>query len=124
MTAVLLDTCVLVDLLRGNAGALRAVMAEAEQPYYCPVSVMELIAGARSQKQERAIDDLLGSFAFCDTQATAFRHAGELLRHFQASHGIDPPDALIAATAADHGFRLATINVKHFPMLPKLKPFY
>ena len=40
------------------------------------------------------------------------------------SHGIDIPDAIIAATAEHHGLRLATLNVKHFPMFPKLKRAY
>ena len=33
-------------------------------------------------------------------------------------------DAIIAATAEHHGLRLATLNVKHFPMFPKLKRAY
>jgi predicted nucleic acid-binding protein len=40
------------------------------------------------------------------------------------SHGIDIPDAIIAATAEHHGLKLATLNVRHFPMFRKLKPAY
>ncbi len=40
------------------------------------------------------------------------------------SHGLDDIDALIAATAEHHGLRLATLNVKHFPMFPKLRRAY
>jgi predicted nucleic acid-binding protein len=43
------------------------------------------------------------------------------MRHFAMSHGIDIPDAIMAATAEHRGLRLATLNVKHFPMSPKLK---
>jgi len=32
--------------------------------------------------------------------------------------------AYIAATAEHHGLKLATLNVKHFPMFPKLKRAY
>ena len=46
------------------------------------------------------------------------------MRHFHKSHGIDIPDALIAATAEHHELRLATLNVKHFPMFPKLRRAY
>lgn len=49
---------------------------------------------------------------------------GVLLRHFQASHGLDVSDALIAATAAQHGLELATLNIKHFPMFKGLKRPY
>jgi hypothetical protein len=50
--------------------------------------------------------------------------AGALMRQFHKSHGIDIPDAIIAATADHHGLKLATLNVKHFPMFPKLKRAY
>jgi predicted nucleic acid-binding protein len=52
------------------------------------------------------------------------RSAGGFIRHYSTSHGIDIPDALIAATAEHHGLRLATLNVKHFPMFPRLKRAY
>jgi predicted nucleic acid-binding protein len=45
-------------------------------------------------------------------------------RVFAPSHGLDDVDAIIAATAEHHGLRLATLNVKHFPMFPKLKRAY
>ena len=50
--------------------------------------------------------------------------AGRLVKHYQPSHGLDDIDALIAATAEAHGLKLATVNVKHFPMFPRLKPAY
>jgi predicted nucleic acid-binding protein len=52
------------------------------------------------------------------------KRAGVFVRHSHASHGTSPIDAIIAATAEHHGLRLATLNVKHFPMLPKLKRAY
>lgn len=124
MTAALLDTCILIDLLRGNGAAMKAVAREKLRPATCPVSVMELYAGVRSQREERAVDLLIATFETCPTDAIAFRRAGEHLRHYAASHALDMPDALIAATAESHGLRLATLNVKHFPMMPRLKSFY
>ena len=50
--------------------------------------------------------------------------AGRMVKHFQKSHGLDDLDALIAATAEQHGLKLATLNTKHFPMFPKLKRAY
>lgn len=46
------------------------------------------------------------------------------MRHYRASHAIDLPDALIAAAAEHHGLTLATLNVKHFPMLNGLRRAY
>jgi hypothetical protein len=63
--AVLLDTCVLVDLLRRNERAERAVLASGERPCVCAVSAMELHAGARSQKEERRMTRCSPRFIRC-----------------------------------------------------------
>ena len=44
------------------------------------------------------------------------RKAGEYLRKFGRSYGLELPDALIAATASIHHFSLCTFNWKHYPM--------
>ena len=124
MSAWLLDTCVLIDLTRRIPAAELAVRTALEQPYVCPVSTMELFAGARSQREEAQVDVVLATFRQLPIPPEVYRLAGSYLRHFRASHSLSFPDALIAATAEHHGLRLATLNVKHFPMLPKLKRAY
>jgi predicted nucleic acid-binding protein len=120
----LLDTCVLVDLLREHAAARAAVKAIASRPVVCAVSIMELYAGAQSQSEERQIDRLCGLFHLAKIDLLIFKAAGAHLRHFHASHSLDMADALIAATAEHHGLKLATLNVKHFPMIKGLKRAY
>jgi predicted nucleic acid-binding protein len=44
------------------------------------------------------------------------RLAGDLMRKFAKSHGLEIPDALIAATAIQHSAALWTRNRKHYPM--------
>lgn len=45
------------------------------------------------------------------------------MRRYRRSHsGIGLGDYLIAATQQVHGVPLATLNVRHFPMLPDLTP--
>lgn len=122
--AELLDSCILVDLLRRKQDAQRFVLTRQEQPCVCAVSVMELLAGARSQREEASIEALLATFRWVAIDETVFRLGGNFLRHYRSSHGIDVPDALIAATAEHHGLDLATLNVKHFPMIKGLKAAY
>ncbi len=124
MTAPLLDTCILIDLLRGSPVAAKAVRIMSETPYFCAVSTMELYAGARSQREEMRIERLLALFRQAEIYTAVYRGAGNILRHFAPSHGLSTADALIVATAEHHGLELATLNVKHFPMFPKLKPAY
>ena len=122
--AHLLDTCVLIDLLRRSAAAQTAVEKLPERPSVCAVSALELYAGARSQQDEGKLEGLLGLFRWVAMDRTIFRAAGSFMRHYRASHDLEIADALIAATAEQHGLKLATLNVKHFPMFPRLKPPY
>ena len=121
---LLLDTCVLVDVLHNKVEAIAYMRASGDQAAICPITVMELYAGARSQRDEKVVDALIGTFDIVGVEIGSYRRAGEYLQHFQASHALDVSDALIAATAEQHGLKLATLNVKHFPMFPKLKPPY
>ncbi len=88
------------------------------------VSLLELHVGARSQREERDIEAICAPLKSFPVTVEIAKQAGNYLRHFALSHGIDIPDALIAATAEHHGLRLATLNVRHFPMFPKLKRAY
>ncbi len=122
--AELLDRCILVDLLRRKPAAQQFVGSTRDQPYVCAASAMELLAGARSQQEEARIETLLATFRWVAIDEAVFRLGGSFLRHFQASHGLEFADALIAATAEHHGLKLATLNVKHFPMFKRLKAAY
>ena len=120
----LLDTCILVDLMRQRADAETAVKKLPQRPCVCAFSAMELYAGARSQRGEPDVASVLGLFQWTIVDATTFRRAGSLIRHYHPSHGLDIADALIAAAAQQHDLKLVTLVVKNFPMFPKLKPAY
>ena len=65
-----------------------------------------------SQEQRRKIDQLAGA----EGVAMAER-AGRVAREF----GVRLPDALIAATALEHGLSLITRNPKHFDSIRGLR---
>jgi predicted nucleic acid-binding protein len=124
MSDTLLDTNVVVDFLRGHRPAVTFVGSLKSRPRLSVVTVTEIFAGLRSQKNERVVR---GFFAQCECLpllSVSAEYAGDILRHYRASHGVGIADALIAATAEHHGLRLATLNVKHFPMLKGLKRAY
>jgi predicted nucleic acid-binding protein len=114
----------LVDLLRNQKQVATFLSAVATKPSASVVTLMELVAGARSQKEEHRIEILLSNFQLWPVSDEIAMRAGGLLRHYRASHGLDAPDALIAATAEHHQLPLATLNLKHFLMFPKLKAAY
>ena len=121
---MLLDTSVLVDYLRGNKAASDYLESLSKRPAASVIVAMELIAGAKSRREENRITHLEEAVVLIPVTLDIARRAGEFTKHYRASHGIDDADALMAATAEQHKLPLATLNVKHFPMFPKLRRAY
>ncbi len=121
---ILVDTNILIDYLRGRPDAIAWLEALEERPAISAISVLELYAGARGQRDERDIIALREQLTCLPAGEEIAERAGAILRHYRMSHGIDIPDAIVASTAEHHGLRLATLNTKHFPMFPKLKRAY
>lgn len=116
---VLLDSDILIEVCRGNdAEVLRewAHLSESRDVILCsPVSVAELWHGARTQ-EETALSTLFGALVCVPIDAKTGRQAGEFLRQYHKSHGVELGDALIAAAAILQRAALWTRNRKHFPM--------
>lgn len=121
---MLLDTCVVIDLLRGRQAALAFVEGLADAPSLSVITATELIAGVRSRQERRLIERLLEVYSIHDIDLETASLAGDHVRQYGPSHGVDPIDALIAATAMARGLELATLNLKHFPMIKGLKRPY
>lgn len=121
---ILVDTNIVIEFLRGSSNAAAWLNALDEHPAISAISILELYAGARSQRDERDIVAVRQKLTCLPIGEEIGESAGSIMRNFHKSHGIDIPDAIIAATAEHHGLRLATLNVKHFPMFPKLKRAY
>ena len=121
---MLLDTCVVIDFLRGVGPATNFVGSLAEKPSISVVTVAEVFAGLKSQREEREARAFFDNCVLLPLLPRIAEAAGEYMRHLRGSHGVELGDALIAATAEDHGVELATLNVKHFPMFKRLKAAY
>jgi hypothetical protein len=121
---IVVDTNIVIEFLRGMPAAVAWFDGLADRPAISAISVLELYAGVRSQRDERDIIAVRQKLPCLPISEVIGERAGAIMRHFHKSHGIDIPDAMIAATAEHHGLRLATLNVKHFPMFPKLKRAY
>lgn len=121
---ILVDSDVLIWHLRGSASARDWLLdARSSGPLSVSVvSVAEITGGMRSGERDR-VWSLLAALRPEPVTEVVARRAGELRREFRRSHSdIDTADYLIAATADVLGARLATLNVKHFPMFPGLEP--
>lgn len=119
MAAVLLDTTVLIDLLRGREAAqarLRELWAAGDSPYACAINVEETARGLRAGEEDGA-RSLLGGLRIALLGIPEGWQAGEWRRRY-ASQGMTlaQADCLIAAAAYSVGARLATGNPRDFPM--------
>ena len=123
----LLDTTVAIDHLRGDEVAvdlLRRLVEEDDVLAASEIVRFELVAGVRDDEL-RALEQFFSAVSWIPIGEDVSRAAGELARtHRRADSGIDDADYLIAATALLLEVELLTTNVRHFPMLPGLRPPY
>ena len=121
---IVVDTNVLVDVLRGVRQAVD-VLERVDDDLVVPAMVrFEVLAGARPAELP-AIERLLALCVDAPVDALVAGEAAGLARRYAKSHsGIDPIDYVVAATARLLDAQLLTRNVKHFPMFPKLKSPY
>lgn len=123
---VLVDTSVLIDVLRGEPAAAAALRdARHLGPLHASeVTRLEVLAGMRPHEED-GTRTLLGAFSWHPLDETLAEIAGELARTWlPGNRGIDSADLAIAATALALDARLLTRNVKHFPMFSGLSAPY
>jgi predicted nucleic acid-binding protein len=121
---LLLDTKILVDLLRREQKTVTWLKGTTAKLSVSVISLMELSAGVRNRREEADLVRLEALVRTLVVDRDIAKRAGVFIRLYSASHAIDDADALIGATAEHHGLELVTLNVKHFPMFPRLKPPY
>ncbi|MGA7077117.1 MAG: type II toxin-antitoxin system VapC family toxin [Terriglobales bacterium] len=116
---VLVDSDILIEVSRerNHDVLLRwRELAESGSPILCsPVSSAELWAGALPREREATVR-LFRSLVCVPIDYETGRHAGDYLRQYSKSHGLQITDALIAAAAVLNQAELWTRNRKHYPM--------
>ena len=116
--SVLLDTTVLIDVLRGRPAAERLLRlrSSGQVPWICAINVEEVWRGLW-QQEEAAAGVLLDALRLADLGREEARRAGGWRREFAAAGvTLAQADCLIAAAAVGIGVPLATGNPKDFPM--------
>lgn len=125
MVSCLLDTSILVDLLRLYQPARQWVATQAK-PGIVTVAALELIEGAENNGALRPVLKLLKDFETVPMDNLDLEWAKDNLTKFHLSHNVDAMDCLIAATSHRLQIPFYTRNMKHFvPLLGVLarKPY-
>ena len=119
---MILDSDVLIEIPRNNARTSQWVAAQAaagQALRYSPVSRAEIGAGQRAGEEE-AIAALFVGMDVVPIDAATGELAGDRLRRYRQSHGVELGDALVGASASQHAERLATFNRRHYPGITTL----
>jgi predicted nucleic acid-binding protein len=115
---LLLDSTVLIDVLRGRPAAerVRRLRRAGVEPWVCAVTVEEIYRGIRS-REETKVRRLFNGLRVAPLGVAEGMRAGSWRREF-AGRGVTlhQADCLIAAAAVAIDASLATANVDDFPM--------
>ncbi|MBI3824621.1 MAG: type II toxin-antitoxin system VapC family toxin [Candidatus Rokubacteria bacterium] len=116
MSRILLDTDVLIDLLRGRPATKAFVLDVTGDAVPCcsVISVAELTAGMR-RGEEGATSALLDGLVIFPVTREIAEVAGRF-KQAARSRRLELADCVIAATAFVEGAPVATSNVKDYPM--------
>jgi predicted nucleic acid-binding protein len=118
--AYLIDSDIMVDFTRGNAKAADYLDSLGDDCLLSAITALELIAGARNQREVSALDILISAYEQIPPTDGITRRAYYLMKAHAKSAGLRTLDALIAATALEDGLTLATKNREHFQMIGDL----
>jgi predicted nucleic acid-binding protein len=114
----LFDSGIPILHLRNQSGysTLTDRLADEADVFVSTMTRFEVMRGMRDRERESTFE-LLNSFEALDVTSEIADQAGELIRTWR-TRGVTlgDADAIIAATALQHGLTLVTTNPKHFPM--------
>jgi hypothetical protein len=122
--AILVDTDVLIDFLRGKDKAVTFIDEFSPHIILSSIVIGELYAGVKGAEELAVLDNFVSLFRQVPIDAEIAKAGGLYKRDFGKSHGVGLADAILAATADKENAQLKTLNVKHYPMIKGLKPAY
>jgi predicted nucleic acid-binding protein len=119
---MLLDTDVMVDILRQHTSAVYWLESLANESVGLPGLVaMELLQGCRNQAEQQRVERLLRQFVLYWPDRDDCVRALDDFATYHLSHSLGLLDALIAETAVGVDQEFATFNTKHYSVISGLR---
>lgn len=114
----ILDTVILVDLLRGYLPATTWFTSQANPPFgLTPIGFLEVINGVQNKLKQQQALTLMSQFEMCYLTSTDMDWAMQQLVRYKLSHNVGMMDCLIASVSYRLQVPLYTTNLKHFAPL-------
>jgi predicted nucleic acid-binding protein len=113
------DADVLIWHLRGEPkarGFLRSLAGRREYELWIGAMQRAEIVFFMRPSEEGDTLRLLSEFKTAPVDEAVIDEAGRIYRKWHRSHGIDPNDAILAATARNSGGKIYCLNARHYPM--------
>lgn len=119
---IILDTNIIIELFKGNTKTIEILQSIEEEIFSVSViTAMELYYGALNKRELNKIKKFLENFELLTINEEISKVALSLIEKYSKSHGLDIPDALIAATAIYYNALLLTYNKRDFEYIKDLK---
>ena len=109
----LIDTDILIDFFRKRPAAGEYLDSKGDWSYSV-TTAMELFAGANDKKQIAEMTRFLNAYSMLQLSPDIGARALDIIKGYSNADGIDPIDAILAATAIAGEMTLSTRNGKHF----------
>lgn len=119
---ILLDTDVVIDLLRQYAPAVAWLDSLGEEEILLSgFVVMELIQGCRNRTEQEKVEKEPGGYGVVWPSSETCEEVLSVFTRYHLSHGLGILDALIGQMAVALNLPLYTFNQKHYSVIPTLK---
>lgn len=110
----LLDTDVLIDVLRGYVPALEWFSMLTEPPAVVSLCVMELIQGCRNRNELSAVQQLVAPLEIWYPTETEMQLALDMFTQHYLQSRLGIIDAVVGAVAISRSALLCTFNTRHY----------
>ncbi|HRG47820.1 MAG TPA: type II toxin-antitoxin system VapC family toxin [Leptospiraceae bacterium] len=120
---ILIDSNILIDIGNKDKQIIETVK-ELELKNKLSISIiteMEMLVGCRNKIEFQKLDKFLERFVIYKITESIAELGKDLIKKYYLSHGLEIPDALIAATALNLKIPLLTKNRKDFRFIETLE---
>jgi predicted nucleic acid-binding protein len=118
---IVLDTNVLIEILKGNRDTIAKVESFNKHLTISSISAMELFFGALNKAEVKKLEKFVSLFDIIYPNEKISYTAMDLVKKYAKSHTLDIPDSIIASTSLYHKCELFTYNKKDFRYIDNIR---